>query len=136
MGLKSVHPNDVYSVWDSVVPYFERALSHSGGEYSVEHLKLYLTEGRQMLLITVDANEKINGALTREFINLPNERIAFVTAVGGKMMTGKDNWAQFEDWCRFNGATMIRGAAHESVARLWKQLFDVESRYIMVEKRV
>jgi hypothetical protein len=31
---------------------------------------------------------------------------------------------------------MIRGAAHETVARLWRRKFGVQSRYIIVEKKL
>jgi hypothetical protein len=136
MSLKSVNSNNIYQIWDEVAPMLDKAMAHSGGEYKMEHLKLYLSEGRQNLLVVVDSDDKIIGALTVEMINFPDERVAFVTSVGGKMMTGPDNWAEFESWCRYNGATMIRGAAFESVARLWKKLFNVESRYIMVEKKL
>jgi len=134
MTLQYVSPIEVYGVWDKVAPYLERAMSHSGGEYNLDHLKLYLTEGRQTLLVIVE--DDIIGAVTVEFINLPDERIAFVSAVGGKMITSQEHWKQFEIFCKHNGATMIRGAAFESVARLWKKLFDVESRYVMVEKKL
>ena len=136
MSLQSVHPNSVCQVWNTVSPFLDKAMSHSGGEYNLDHLKLFLTEGRQHLLVVVNDENKVIGAITVEFINFPDERIAFVSTIGGKMMTGPDNWAEFEDWCRNNGATMIRGAAFESVARLWKKLFDMESRYIMVEKKL
>jgi hypothetical protein len=31
---------------------------------------------------------------------------------------------------------MVRGAAFESVARLWKKAFGVEQRYVIVEKKL
>ena len=108
----------------------------SGGEYSVEHLKLYLTSGQQTLLIIIDDENNIHGAFTVEITNFPNERVAFTTSVGGKGITEQDLWSQYEQWLKNNGVTMIRGAAHETVARLWRRKFGVQSRYIIVEKKI
>ena len=131
-----VAPIYIQQIWDDVKSYLDAALKHSGGEYGLEHLKVFLTQGHQTLLIAVDDNNKIHGAATIEWINFPNERVAFVTTIGGVMLANKDIWAQFESWVKENGGTMIRGAAYESVARLWKRAFGVESRYIMVEKKL
>ena len=125
----------IHQVWDLVKPFLEKGLVRSGGEYTAEQLKVFLVTGMQRLLVAVE-NDIIKGAATIEFINYPNERVAFVTAVGGKMLATKEVWEQFEGWCKQNGATMVRGAAFESVARLWKKAFDVEQRYVIVEKKL
>jgi hypothetical protein len=39
-------------------------LELSGGEYNVDHLKLYLTSGQQTLLIIIDGEQKIHGAIS------------------------------------------------------------------------
>lgn len=131
-----VNPNHVYHVWDKVEKYLEGGLSKSGGEYNIHHLKQYLTSGQQTLLIIIDNEHNIHGAIAIEFINFPNERIAYITSVGGRHMTSPDLWEQFKNILRQLGATTIRGGAHESVARLWKKLFKTEQRYIVVEKKL
>jgi len=70
------------------------------------------------------------------YTNYPNDRVAFITSVGGKALTDKDLWAQFENCLRQNGATLIRGAAFDSVARLWHKAFGTETRYVIVEKKL
>ena len=134
--LEVVSPNHIYHVWDKVEKYLEGGLSKSGGEYNVHHLKQYLTSGQQTLLIIIDGEQKIHGAFTIEITNFPNERIAFTTSVGGKAITEQSLWKEYENWLRSNGVTMIRGAAHETVARLWRRKFGVQSRYIIVEKKL
>jgi len=134
--VKIVAPIYIQQIWESVEPYLSAALKHSGGEYGIEHLKVFLVQGHQVLLIAVDDSNNIHGAATVEWINFPNERVAFVTTIGGVMVTKKEIWYQFENWVRQNGGTMIRGATRESAARLWKKAFGVESRYIMVEKKL
>ena len=124
----------VYHVWDRVKGYLESGLARAGGEYTADQLKVFLTQGdATLILLFNDANEII-GALTVEWINYPNDRVLYVTALGGA--TCDETWNQFIDWGRNQGATVVRGAAFESVARLWKRKFGFESRYIMVEKRL
>jgi len=134
--IEVVPANYVYHVWDRVEPFLTRGLAKSGGEYTAEHIKMYLTRGEQTLVIVIDDELKIHGAVSIHFNNYPNSRIAFVTSVGGKMMTDKDLWAQFENWLRQTGATAVRGAAYESVARLWRKAFGTETRYVIVEKKL
>jgi ribosomal protein L18E len=126
----------IYHVWDQVSPLLEKGLARSGGEYNVEHLKVYLTQGEQTLVVVIDDDQKIHGAVSVKFYNFPNEREAFITSVGGKALTSKELWMQFELCMIHNGATIIRGAAFESVARLWHKAFGTETRYVIVEKKL
>ena len=131
-----VPPQFVYHVWNQVGPLLERGLERSGGEYTAEHLKVYLTQGMQMLVVIIDDEQKVHGAVSVLFNNYPNDRVAFITSVGGKALVDQELWQQFENCMRQNGATLIRGAAYESVARLWKKAFGVEQRYVIVEKQL
>ena len=47
-----------------------------------------------MLLVATDDNAEIHGAATVSFINYPNDRVAFVTAIGGKLVTSPETFAQ------------------------------------------
>ena len=135
MSVYYVEPKYLHVVWNDVAPMLEKALEHSGGEYNLDQLKVFLVQGHQSLLIA-STEKGITGAATIEFINYPNERVAFITAVGGKMISNKENWEQFAAWAKQQGATMFRGSAFESVARLWRKAFGFENRYVMVEKRL
>lgn len=132
MQIEQIHPNFVQKLWPVVGPMLERALVHSGGEYSAEHLRMMLVRNEQVLLVAV-SDEKPIGAATVEFANFPNDRIAFITAIGGRMIAKQESFEQLKEWCRLNGCTKIRGAANEAVARLWKQRFDMKERYRIVE---
>jgi hypothetical protein len=124
----------VYHVWDKVDKYLAKGLQRSGGEYTADQLKVYLTQGINTLIMILNDEGEIKGALTIQWKNFPNDRVAFITAIGGA--TYPEAWEMFLDWLRQNGCTAIRGAAFESVARLWKQKYGFESRYVMVEKRL
>ena len=113
----------------------ERALVFSGGEYSAEHLRMMLVRGEQVLLVAMQG-KTIIGAASVAFENYPNDRIAFITAIGGRMIAEPELFDQLKYWCRANGCTKIRGAAREAVARLWKQKFGIGERYRIVEAQL
>lgn len=129
-----VETHRVQQIWDEVEPMLAKAMAHSGGEYSLEQLKVMLTQGKQTLCVGAEDDLSIKCALTIEWINYPNDRVAFITSIGGK--TDKLGFEQFENWVRANGGTKIQGAAFEAVARLWKRAYGFENRYIIVEKQV
>lgn len=124
----------IVQTWSKVEIMLDRAMSHSGGEYNLEQLKVLLSRGLQTLCVGCDEDMNIKCAMTIEWINYPNDRVAFITAIGGK--TDKQGFGEFENWVRANGGTKIQGAAFEAVARLWKRAYGFENRYIIVEKQV
>jgi hypothetical protein len=130
-----VPPTHVNKVWDKVEKFISAGLRRSGNEYTAEHLKVYVIKGQQSLLVAVDENNNIHGAATVEWNIFPNETIAFITSTGGKMLANKEVLSQVEDWARQNGATALRGACFESIARLWKA-HGYERKYIIVEKKL
>ncbi len=132
MNIRQVNPSFVPQIWPKVQKFLESALEHSGGEYTADQLKVYLVQGSQSLLVADDG--EIKGAATIQFIDYPNDRVAFITCIGGRWITGNDMFSQLCEWCRKNGATKIQGAARESVERLWRQRFGFSERYRIVEK--
>ena len=131
LNLRIVPSTHIQQTWHEVDAMLNKALAHSAGEYNLDQLKLLLVEGKQVLLVLVDGANKIETAFTVEWINHPNHRIAFLTAIGGK--TDLNAFNQFKEWVKVNGGTKIQGAAFESVARLWKRKLGFENRYIIVE---
>jgi hypothetical protein len=130
-----VAPLHVNAVWGEVEKYITAGLKRSGNEYNSDHIKAYVVKGEQSLLIAVGEDNKIHGAATVEWSIFPNETIAFITSTGGKMLANKEVLSQVEEWARQQGATALRGACFESIARLWKA-HGYERKYIIVEKKL
>jgi len=123
----------INQVWAQVETYVKSAEEKFGGaEYTTEQVKVYLVTGQWMLLVAVDENEVIHGAAVVNFINYPNDRVAFVTAIGGKLISTPETFKQMSDILKANGATKIQGAAKEAIARLWER-FGFEEKAILVE---
>jgi len=121
--------------WQYVEPYITEAHKWGHGDYSVEQIKMYVTLGQWALLVAIDENKVVHGAATVSFINYPNDRIAFVTAIGGKLVSNPDTFKQLTTIVKNAGATKIQGAARKSIARLWRR-FGFYERHVIVEIRI
>lgn len=135
MHTQHIAPAFVQKAWPVVSGFLGSALEHCADEIELSQLKLELVQGRKALLIAVDG-EAVVGAAAVGFEDYPNMRVAFVTATGGKFLSSKDIFESLKSWCASQGATSIRGACSEAVARLWRQKFKFEQRYIVVEYKL
>ena len=133
--IEQVHPNFIQQLWPKIGRMLERALEFSGGEYSAEHLRMMLVRGEQMLLVAVEDGAVI-GAATVDFANFPNDRIAFITAIGGRLIARPDLFEELKSVLRSHGCTKIKGEAREAVARLWHQKFGIEAPRLIVEMKL
>ena len=66
----------------------------------------------------VDENNNINGAMTLSFINYPLNRVAFVTATGGKTIINTDTFDQLKRIAKHHGATKIQAMARPAMVKL------------------
>ena len=121
--------------WHIVEPFITEAHKYSGNDYSVDQMKMFVTLGQWMLLVAYDENRVIHGAATVSFINYPNYRIAFITAIGGRLISSPDTFKQLVTIVKNAGATKIQGAARESIARLWKR-YGFYERHTIVEIKI
>jgi hypothetical protein len=135
--MKVTHLNAAYlhQHWDAVAEYLQPALDLSGvEEFNLDQLKVFIANGTWTLFVVVE-EDKLCGAVVVSFVNYPNDRIAFVTAIGGKFISSKETSDKFKELLKTMGATKIQGYARESVARLWKRI-GFENKQILVEYRL
>lgn len=124
-----------HQTWPLVEGFIDSAMKWGDGDYTMDQVKALLANGNWLLLVAVDEDKVIHGAATVEFNNMPNARVAFITAIGGKLISNRDTYAQMCAILKSFGATTIQGAARESVARLWHR-YGFEERYIIVEAKL
>ena len=135
MKIQYVPLEYVNQTWPLVEQYISSAAEHGNGEYTPDQIKVYLVTGQWTLYVAVDDAGALLGAGTVCFNNLPNDRVAFVTSIGGKLFTSQNTWQQFVDLLKARGATQVEGAARESIARLWKR-YGFEEKYRIVSVRI
>jgi hypothetical protein len=129
-----VAPNNVYHVWEDIKEYLNASINVSGGDFTLDQLKLLLVRGEQSLLVSVNENNKINGVMTVEFINNANARTMFITALGGNGIVNDETFSQVETWAKMQGATKASAWAQEAQARLYKLKANFNTVRMVVEK--
>ena len=129
-----VLPNNVYHVWEDVKSYLEASINVSGGDFTLDQLKLLLGRGEQTLLVSIDEKGVLNGAMTVEFTNRPNHRVMFITALGGNGIVNDETFSQVESWAKSQGATKASAWAQEAQARLYKIKSNFNTVRYVVEK--
>lgn len=117
MKIQRVPLEWVNVTWPMVAPYFAKAIRHSQDGYTLDHIQTMVALGNWTLFVGTK-DEKVRGAVTVMFFNRPMERVAFITALAGRMMTSHDTTQQFKALVAAQGATAIEGAVRESVAKL------------------
>jgi len=132
MKVQHVPLQHVAQTWGLVQEFLAESQIHAKGDYTLEQIKLYVLTGQWLLLVATDEDNKIHGAMTVDFINRPNHRVAFVTGTGGKFVINEETFKQLENICRVNGATKIECAARDSMSRLLGR-FGFNEKYIILE---
>ena len=135
LTVKSVPTQYFHQTWPLVDKFLADALKWGEDDYTVEQARAYLAKGDWLLLVAVDEENNIHGAAAVNFINMPNDRVAFIVAIGGKLISNKDTYEQMTALFKSYGATKIQGAARESIARLWTR-YGFKERYRIVEAKI
>ena len=133
--IQFVHQNNAAKCWPLVEPHIKEAIEYGQGDYTLDQVKLLVNMGSWTLLVAVDENAQIKGAATVSYINYPNDRVAFITFIGGKLISNKETFEQMCGILKANGATKIQGYARPAIARLWSR-YGFEERTTLVEVKI
>jgi len=134
LSIRPVDTTHVQQVWPLVEGYLQSALEKDGTctDYNIHHVQMFLTTGQWMLLVAVDEDNAVHGAATVSFISYPLSRVAFITAIGGKLISSDETFEQLKALLKQRGATKIQGFGREAIVRLWKR-YNFEPRNTLVE---
>jgi hypothetical protein len=135
MNIKTVGQQYISQTWDLIEKYIVESQQYGGGDYSSEHVKVYLISGQWVLIVAVDEQNVIHGAMTITFNNYPNHRVAFITATGGKGIITKNSLQQLREILKSFGATKIRAAVRPSMERLLYRV-GFFKRYTIAETQI
>ena len=141
MNIQSVDTSYIAQVWPLVKDYLEDALSEGNDApqwsdcYNIHHVQAFLSSGLWLLLVATDDEGKVHGAATVSFANYPMSRVAFITLIGGRLISNKDTFEQLKVILKQRGATKVQGYGRESIVRLWKR-YGFEPRTTLVEVQI
>lgn len=119
MNIQHVPLEYRHQTWPEVEAFIAAGLEHQD-DYTLEQVKVYVMSGQWMLVVAVEDGQ-IYGAMTINLFNRPNDRVAFVTLVGGKGIIDNDTFSQLSDIVRAFGATYVEVAGRPSVIRMLEQ---------------
>ena len=135
MKIQYVPLEYVHQTWPLIEAFIASALEYAQGDYSLEQAKTRVADGRWVLCVAVNDDGAIKGAACIDFYNRPNDRVAFIVAIGGRLISNQDTWQQLVALAKSNGATTIEGAARESIARLWTR-YGFSEKYRIVGVKI
>jgi hypothetical protein len=122
LTIRTVDTNYVHQTWPLVRDYIEessqKGLPSGSPDYTTDQILVYLASGQWVLVVAVDDDNVIRGAMTLSFINYPLNRVAFVTATGGKMIISKETFDQLKRIAKYHGATKIQAMARPAMVKL------------------
>ena len=122
LTIRHVDTKYISQTWPMVQDYIaesiDKGLVNASPDYTVDHIQAYLTSGQWVLLVAVDDENNIHGAMTLSFINYPLNRVAFVTTTGGKLIINKDTFNQLQSIAKYHGATKIQAMARPAMVKL------------------
>ena len=138
LKVQSVDVNYVSQIWPLIEGYLVDALTKDNDApdwsecYNIHHVQAFITSGMWLLLVATDEENKIHGAATVSFSNYPMNRVAFITLIGGRLVSNKDTFDQLKMILKQRGATKVQGYGRDSIVRLWKR-YGFEPRTTLVE---
>jgi hypothetical protein len=123
---------DINTHWSVIGPMLNAALVRSKcNDYNIVDLHRAVTSAKWDLFVAEDS-DKIIGAAAVIFQQYPKDTVAYIAAVGGKMIGNKQTSDKFFDLLRARGAARVQGAARPSIVRLWRRI-GLEEKYAIVE---
>ena len=129
--IQYVHKDYVQQTWPQVKGFFDSAVEFSAGEYTTDQIRAFVSQGVWLLFVAIRDNA-IVGAGSVEMINMPNSRVAFITALGGRNMVSRTTFKQFCNWVKQFGATKVRAATRDELLRLYS-ISGMKKKYNVVE---
>ena len=138
LKIQPVDVNYVTQIWPLIESYLLDALTKENDApawsecYNIHHVQAFITSGIWLLLVATDEENQIHGAATVSFANYPMNRVAFITLIGGRLVSNKDTFDQLKMILKQRGATKVQGYGRESIVRLWKR-YGFEPRTTLVE---
>ena len=124
MRLAPVEDAYVNITWPLIEKYVEEAITLGDPGitlYTIDHIRSYVTSGQWLLLVGVDEQNEIHGAMVISFQNYPFHRVATIAYLGGKGMSSPEIVEQLKVIVKMKGATVLQALARSSMVRLSKR---------------
>lgn len=130
--IRQLAAQDLDTHWNTIGPLLNHALTRSKcNDYGIVDVYNASKSGAWTVYIAEEKN-KITGVATVIFQQYPNDIVAYITAVSGRLVGDKATSDKLFDLLRARGAARVQGAARPSIVRLWRRI-GLEEKYAIVE---
>jgi len=136
MKIKFVDRPDVHLWWPHAHKFLKMGLETSENEVTLEQLYELINSGHTQLIMYFNDDLEVAGAMTCNFISLPNMRVLHVSALSGyRVIDQRSLWNEFKNECVKHGVHSIRAACKPAQARLWRR-FGFNTIYQQIEVKL
>lgn len=134
MIIEVVPTSLVHRVWSDTEKFLVAALQYAGDDYTIEQVRANIARGEWLLVIASDESG-IRGAAAVNIYNMPNYRVAFVVAIGGRLISNTETFEQFKGILKSFGADRVQGVGRDAIVRLWSR-YGFQERYTLFEAKI
>lgn len=131
MPLHQVQTNELPKVWPIVAPMLQKAIDLDPDLNTIEQVEYAVRTGRTFLLIWIDPEEGITGAVTVDVMDYPRERVAHVNLMGGKGIVRDHIFKDAQDWMRSFGATTAQCWAKGTLVQMYEKMGMTNTHQVM-----
>lgn len=131
MALHQVQTNELPQVWPIVAPMLQRAIDLDPDLNTIEQVEYAVRTGRTFLLIWIDPDEGITGAVTVDIMDYPRERVAHVNLMGGKGIVRDHVFEDAQNWMRSFGATTAQCWAKGTLVQMYEKMGMTNTHQVM-----
>jgi hypothetical protein len=111
------------AIWPTCSHFLAAGLAMGEGEMDLSQLRQSIVLGNVELLVGLDTQSEVVGAMALQFINFANFRVANVLTIGGtSIVASKLHWEQVKQWLKQRGASKVQGFCQPAQARLWRRM--------------
>lgn len=122
LTVKYINPKYIVQSWDVIAPFLRKSEVFGSGVCTLDQTKVYAILGQRTILVAVDDNEVVHGAMVVVFSDHPNDRVAFIESFGGRLVSDNTTFDQLKAYFVSQGATKMQGYVRPSMARFSKKL--------------
>lgn len=119
--------------WNTAEPFLQAGLLVSEGELDVKQMKLLARQGLMQILLIIDQEDMVRGAIATEIVNYPNYKAINIVSYGGyNLFASEEDFEYLKDEFRKAGFSKIQGWCKPAQARLFKSRYGFDSPYEMI----
>ena len=119
--------------WPQVENLLAKGLLACEGELDISQLRLLIVQGQVQVVLFLDEEDLLVGALGFEIVAYPNYRVANIVSFGGEgLLAGEGELEQFKTGLRRWGVSKIQGWCRPAQARLFQKQFGATTPYQMI----